>query len=145
MSESNWQQGIIQVDTGDIVACPGMSLDELRATPLGASGELRTYVPAYPRVVIEPVMISGIECCIDLQFARGILHRAEILASESTAKRFSFVTGYASPADGPEVAFLEEWVQRETGAKPPMTFPWGDICQIYDQKGGFASIPFRYR
>ena len=145
MSESNWCRGVIRVDSGGIVANPGMSLDELRATPLGAAGDLEAYVAEYPKVLIGPVMISGIECDVDLEFERGVLAAAHIFATEKTARRFSFVTGYASPPDGPEVAFLEEWVRRETGATPPARFSWGQIADIYDRKGGIASISFIYR
>lgn len=140
----SWKDGIIATDVGEIIAHPKMSFEELRATPLGASATVKELSPGYPRIVIKPVLISGYECCASVGFDHGILDDMEIVVTDNTAERFSFVTGHASPRDGPEVRFLENWVYQEVGTKPPVGFTWGRICEVYDLIAGFAHVKFIY-
>ena len=113
MPEMTWRDGVLLTDSGDVIACPGMSLCDLLATHTKAlitvdGNEISTY----RRVVIDPVMIQIYECAVAEYFTQNVLAAVDICVTQSTAKRLSFVTGYASPADGPEVRFLEGWVER---------------------------------
>lgn len=144
MSETRWQNGIIRADSGDMIAYPRMPFQEFVGSPLGALAKEQPQRQPYREVVVTPVLISGYECCVDLKFQHDVLRRVLIELSEDTVKQLGFVGGYASPPDGAEVAFLEEWVRREVGRKPPVDFPWGRIGQVYDPIGGFARILFQY-
>jgi hypothetical protein len=73
------------------------------------------------------------------------VHGVSLGVTEATAERLGFETGFASRHDGPEVAFLEDWVCGETGKKPPAQFPWGEVLGVYDAIAGFARIRFAYR
>ena len=86
-----------------------MSLDDLLATTAGASAQVKTDESSiHGCVVIQPVVIGGYECCTANYFTRGVITQASIVVTEDTAKRLSFVTGYTSTSDGPEVKVLEE-------------------------------------
>ena len=140
----SWKEGVIATDAGEIIAHPKMSFEELRATPPGASAKVEDLSRGYPKVIFMPVLISGYECCASVGFDHGILRRVVIVVTDKTAERFSFVTGFASPRDGPEVKFLEDWVYREVGTNPPVSFTWGRIGEVYDLIAGFARIIFIY-
>jgi hypothetical protein len=122
-----------------------MSFDELRGSPLGASAAVEGSSPSYPRIVFNPVVISGYECCASVGFNHDVLDNVMIVVTDNTAKRFSFVTGYGSAPNGAEVTFLEDWVRQEVGAKPPVSFAWGRVFEVYDSIAGFARILFKYR
>ncbi len=144
MSNTSWKDGVIVTDSGDLIARPQMTFGELRVSRLGASAKIEESSPGYPRIVIMPVLISGYECCVSVGFDHDRLDRAVVVVTDDTAKRFSFVTGFASTPEGPEVKFLEEWVCREVGTKPPVNFAWGGIGEVWDSKAGWARILFLY-
>jgi len=145
LSEGNWRAGTLRTDSGDLLARPGLSAEEFLNTPLGGAAKVERRPPAYIRATTDPVTLGGYECVARLWFEEGLLEEAEIVVTESTAERFGFETGFAARHDGPEVEFLEEWIRRETGRKPPMRFRWGEIGQVYDGIGGYARIRFGYR
>jgi hypothetical protein len=142
--EMSWKDGVIVTDAGEIIARPGISPEELRASPLGASATIEGVSPDYPRIVFNPVVISGYECCASVGFDHDNLDRVMIVVTDNTANRFSFVTGFDSRHNGPEVEFLEGWVRQEVGANPPVHFTWGRIVEVFDTFAGFARILFIY-
>jgi hypothetical protein len=148
----NWRNGVIVTDAGLTIAFPGMSFDKLVATgavdlaeTTGAGLPNLQCGSIYKRVRIGRMNISGIECCAGMYFTGDNLTKVCIVVTDATADRFSFITGYASPPDGPEVSFLSEWIRRETGHYPPMCFRWGSIGHVYDGKANFARVCFLYQ
>lgn len=140
-----WKDGIIITDTGETLARPGMTLADFRLSALGASAEITGFSPEYPQAKLTSVWIGGYECATALIFHHNRLNEVTIVVTEDTANRYGFVTGFAASADGLEVRFLEQWVERELGQKPPAAFPWGRINSTYDSHAGFARIKFLYR
>lgn len=145
VAERDWGTGTIRSNSGDVIARPCLSLQGFLASPLGGSASVERVTPAHLRATVSRKSIGGYECWAQWEFEDGILRALLIGVTDSTAERLQFTTGYASPPDGPEVAFLEEWVRREVGRTPPLRFSWGESGQVYDPVAGFARIRFGYR
>jgi hypothetical protein len=141
MSDATWASGINRTDAGETVASPSMSLDELLRSLIGSRAQVDGK-GNYITVTLRPLLVSGIECCVVEKFIGGRLDNLFMGLSLSFSKQLGFGDRWRVP--NPEVAWLEDWVQRETGKKSAATFPRGTIRAIYDDRGGFPCIVFRY-
>ncbi len=143
-NESKWLTGVILADSGETVARPQMSLKQLLIDPLGESAEVNEQSKGHFQAFIRSVMIGGYECGVSLFFHEDTICRAMLVLTIASHERFSLPIGYGAPPDGPQVKFLEDWIVREVGRKPPVSFGWGEIAPVYDPIGSFASVRFIY-
>jgi hypothetical protein len=143
-ARQGWCHGIVRTDEGVVIGCPGLSLDDFSATRVGRSADVDASRGNHVRATILRLGVCGHDCWAQWEFENGTLHALLMGVTDETAERLGFATGYASAPEGPEVAFLRQWVRREVGRRPPVCLKWGEIGPVYDQVGGFARIRLTY-
>ena len=76
-----WTLGIIETDSGMIVAKPGLTPDALRLTELPLPPPKGKTGPGSERIYVGPIVIKGTEFGIAIYFHNGRLHMADMALS----------------------------------------------------------------
>lgn len=138
-----WKDGIIQTDEGDIIARPGMCLDELLQTSIGKTATVRPTGPGYRCVGFGPFHLGGKDWHANAYFYESCLTLLCLgLSSEMLIKLFG--TDQPTGEDAAETVFYKNMMKDRVGASSSAKFSWGEAGAGYDLKGMYSSIYFRY-
>jgi hypothetical protein len=147
MKEDTWTEGKVRIDTGEVIAAPGISLEQLERTTAWATAKMSEHTASgrkYKTVGMGPVLICGYECYLTEYFADTFLEGLVITLSETEENRLGFPATHPFWQRPGELDFLKKWVHQQTNRKSPAEFKWGHIAAVFDDKGGFDAIKFRY-
>jgi len=137
-----WNDGIVTTDSGDMLARPGMTLDDFQASAISHGGIIEPMGPGYEKAhEMRPFIIDGHECRAALYFGDRSLSLLTLQLSNTEAARL-FGTNAGGDA---ELDFLFSWVRQQSGRRSPAKFSWGKIVAARDTRGAsFCFIDFNY-
>jgi len=123
-----WDKGKIALDTGELIAAPGMLLDELKNASVPTQQETLKHAPHIVRAGIGPVDIDRCEAYLTEFFHNRVLTELLLVASEQLAQNVPGI----EHIDRDEFEFYSHWVKKMTDCAPPCKFGWGGISAVQD-------------